>query len=140
MDSPNIVFVVLDAVRAQNLSLYGHTRETTPFLESLTDESVLYEHAYSPANWTPASHGSMFTGTYPWVHGTGFSSNVLHPNLPTLAECLSEVGYRTLAFSNNVRVSPTFGFDRGFDKFAFNQRAYGEPLRVKLQFKRYATM
>lgn len=125
--APNVVLVVLDTVRARNLSCYGYERRTTPFLEGFARENVVAERAYAPSEWTPTSHASLFTGSYPWVHQTGRESNRLAPGMTTLAGTLSEVGYETVGFSNNTYVSPTFDFDRGFDTFEFNSAAFGEP-------------
>ena len=61
-DKPNIVLVVMDTARAQNFSCYGYERKTSPFLDSLAEENVIYKNAYSQANWTLPSHASMFSG------------------------------------------------------------------------------
>ena len=124
---PNIVCVVLDTVRAKNLSAYGYSRETTPFLEQFGDEANTYRRAYAPAPWTTPSHASIFTGTYRITHQTDRSLERLTPDLPTLAELLADSGYHTVGFSNNAHVSPRFDFDRGFDRFEFNYNSYNEP-------------
>lgn len=124
---PNLLFVVLDTVRADNLSLYGYERETTPFLDRFAGRSITYEHAYAPAPWTTPSHASMFTGTSTNAHQTCRENERITPDLPVLAELLSEAGYETVGFSNNAHVSPDFEFDRGFDTFVFNGESYNEP-------------
>ncbi len=118
---------MLDTVRARNLSCYGYHRQTTPFLTDFASDNTLFENAFSPAEWTPTSHASIFTGTYPWVHQTGRKSSKLHPQLETLAEVLQSDGYETVGFSSNTYISPVFEFDRGFDTFLFNSSAFGEP-------------
>lgn len=127
-EMPNIILVVLDTVRASNVSGYGYKRNTTPFLEEFGDQSINYTHAYSPAPWTTPSHASIFTGTYPITHQTNRQREVLTPDLPTLAELLQDSGYDTIGFSNNAHISPRFNFDRGFDQFIFNTESYNEPL------------
>jgi len=127
-DRPNIVFVVLDTVRAANLSAYGYNRDTSPFLDRFAQRSIDYRHAYAPAPWTTPSHASMFTGTYVVTHQTNRDNEHLNPDLPTLAELFQEADYETIGFSNNAHVSPDFDFDRGFEEFVFNTESYNEPL------------
>jgi choline-sulfatase len=119
--SPDVLFVVLDSARKDRLSTYGHDRETTPSLSALSETATTYEQAYTPAPWTLPSHCSLFTGRYPTEHGVtnGFTDAMarLPTALPTLAERLSEQGYRTAGFSNNPWVGQLSGLDRGFDEF-----------------------
>lgn len=125
MNRPNVILIVLDTVRARNLSCYGYKRETTPNLEAM--DLVRFDDAFAPANATVPSHASLFTGSYRSIHQTTSDNKILNPDLPTLAERLSANGYRTLGFSNNIHVSSLFQFDRGFDELEFNKGAYGEP-------------
>lgn len=103
MNAPNVVMIVLDTVRARNLSCYGHERKTTPNLEDM--DLTQFNNAFSPAHATVPSHASLFTGSYRSVHQTTSENKILNPDLPTLAERLSANGYRTLGFSNNIHVS-----------------------------------
>jgi glucan phosphoethanolaminetransferase (alkaline phosphatase superfamily) len=63
--APNVLLIIWDTARAQNMSLYGYGRPTTPFLDSLARHAVVFDHAYSTAPWTLPSHASMLTGQYP---------------------------------------------------------------------------
>jgi arylsulfatase A-like enzyme len=113
-DEPNVLLIVLDTVRAANLSLYGYPRPTTPHLERFAQQGVRFEQALSTAPWTLASHATMFTGRYPhelsvdwWVP--------LDATYPTLAEFLGQHGYLTAGFVANTRYcSYEHGLDRGF--------------------------
>ena len=67
--NPNILLIVMDAVRADHLSCYGYKRPTTPFLEEMAADGVIFDNAFAAAPWTPPSHASLFTGTYPSKHG-----------------------------------------------------------------------
>jgi arylsulfatase A-like enzyme len=135
MGAPNIVMVVLDTVRARELSCYGYSRQTTPNLESM--DLVRFHNAFSPSYATVPSHASLFTGAYCSIHQTNADNKILNPELTTLAKKLSENGYRTIGFSNNIHVSSMFEFDRGFDELVFNKGAYGEPFGgVSLQLMR----
>ena len=69
MNSPNLIVIVLYSVRRDHLSCYGYARRTTPYLDRLAEESVLFLEAYSTSCWTIPSHASLFTGLYPSHHG-----------------------------------------------------------------------
>lgn len=114
-DRPNIVCVVMDSVRAANCSAYGYQRPTTPHLERLAAEGVLYEQATSVGCWTLPVHASLFTGLYPVRHGVTISAQALAEDVPTLAEQLTALGYRTACFSNNAYISSASGLSRGFE-------------------------
>lgn len=121
MSQPNVLFIVLDSVRADRVSPYNTEMDTTPYLGEFADQATVFENAFSPASWTLPSHTSMFTGLTPSEHGvTNWFSDQpvgLGDNLNLLAEQLSEHGYRTAGFSNNPWVGSLTGLDRGFDDF-----------------------
>jgi len=114
---PNVLLVVLDAVRKDHLSPYGYHRPTTPTLDELADRSTVYERAFAAAPWTPPSHAAMFTGKYPSNNGVFGRQPNLDEGHTTLAELLSERGYTTLGFSNSYHTGRDRGFDRGFDLY-----------------------
>lgn len=115
MRRPNVLLIVLDAVRADHLSCYGYPRPTTPALEALAARGVLFERAFSAAPWTPPSHASLFTGVYPSRHGVDVGENLhLDGQLPTLAEILSAHGYATFAVLPDAHLSRARGLARGF--------------------------
>jgi arylsulfatase A-like enzyme len=116
-DAPNVVLLVIDTLRADHLSSYGYTRATSPAIDRLARDGVLFENAFATSSWTPVSHASIFTGRYGFEHGVEWNST-LGPDLPTLAERLKSEGYRTAAFSGNRSwVTKSMGFDRGFIRF-----------------------
>ncbi|MDZ4384706.1 MAG: sulfatase-like hydrolase/transferase, partial [Nitrospirota bacterium] len=117
MRRPNIILLVLDTVRADRLSCYNYTRKTTPFLESLAEEGVTFEQAIAPAPWTLPSHVSMFTGMLPSKHGAHRDHHKFDTPYVTLAQLLSEYGYRTAGFSNVQWVDHVTGAVRGFEEF-----------------------
>lgn len=126
--TPNVVFIVLDNVRASSLRLYGHQRPTSPNLERLAKRGVVFEHARSTASWTLASHASMFTGQWSsklaidWYRG-------LDEQYPTLAEHLASNGYATAGFvGNTYYCNSRYGLDRGFARY----EDYYENERVSL--------
>ncbi|NHN46476.1 sulfatase [Halostella sp. JP-L12] len=120
-ESPNVLFLVLDSMRTDRVSCYGHDRKTTPNLDEFASSATRYTNAYTPAPWTLPTHTSLFTGLFPSEHGITNAfpdSNLqLSPEISTLAEKLRDSGYRTAGFSNNPWVGKTSGLDRGFDDY-----------------------
>jgi arylsulfatase A-like enzyme len=115
---PNIVIIVMDAVRAQNLACYGYERNTMPLLEKeILPSAVLYEQAISSSYWTLPSIASTFTGTYMSTHGLVLEGTTLDPAFITLAEILQAKGYNTIGLSRTDYVSEFMGLDRGFTTF-----------------------
>lgn len=97
---PNVLLVVLDTVRAQNTSAYGHANRTTPFLEEFADRATLYEQARAPAARSLDSHASIFTGLHVEEHDIVRTGDKLAPG-NTVWEVLSDEGYATGVFSEN---------------------------------------
>lgn len=117
MPPQNIVLVVMDTARADDVFGTVDGTAVTPELDSLAEDSTRYNNAYAAAPWTLPSHGSLFTGTYPSKHGAHAGHKRLDDSLPTMAELFSDAGYETVAVSNNTWVSEEFGFGRGFEQF-----------------------
>jgi len=126
--APNVLFIVLDAVRADHLSCYGYEKGTTPNIDRVSQEGVLFSNAFSAAPWTLPSHASMFTGLCPSQHQADWGHAYLDRGFPTLAERLRDIGYQTVGFSENVFVGRTFGLARGFDEF---HETWRRPLVVR---------
>ncbi|MFQ5747050.1 MAG: sulfatase-like hydrolase/transferase, partial [Gemmatimonadota bacterium] len=126
--APNVLLIILDTVRAANLGLYGHQRETTPALERFAAGGVTFDLAISPAAWTLPSHASMFTGRHPHE----LSATIRHPlddRWPTLAGVLGARGYRTGGFvANRYYAGPHTGLARGFLRYDFDMLSPGEIL------------
>ena len=84
---PHIILVSIDTLRADHVSCYGYERLTTPILDSLASQGVLFELCQAQAPWTLPSHASIFTGLTVQSHGTtlsGGSEHKLDPALPSL--------------------------------------------------------
>jgi arylsulfatase A-like enzyme len=115
--APNVLFLMLDTVRALDLSLYGYSRLTSPALDRLAARAVVFERAYAPSSWTLNSHASVFTGRRPFETGVGWT-RPLDRSYPTLAEVLRARGYLTAGFSaNSYYVTRESGLARGFVHF-----------------------
>lgn len=115
--APNVILLILDTVRATNLSAYGYSRPTTPVLERLAGEGTLFESAISPAPWTGPSHAAMLTGRYPHFSGIWYLTPMAD-SLPTITEAFRRDGYATGAFVGNAfYAGRVTGFDRGFMRY-----------------------
>ena len=113
----NVLLIILDTVRAANLSLYGYDRETSPNLDEWAASGVVFERAVAPSPWTLPSHASMFTGRYNLEVRTGIS-RALDRHHPTLAEVLARHGYATAGFTANLGyTSRASGLHRGFARY-----------------------
>lgn len=115
---PDILLLVVDTQRRDRLSSYGYARETSPNIDAIAADAMLFRRAISAAQWTIPSHASMFTGRYPSEHHTYQTAVSLPQTLPTLAERLRDSGYHTVAFCNNPLVGAVNnGLRRGFQSF-----------------------
>ena len=83
-----LLLIIMDAVRYDHLSCYGHPRPTTPNLDRLAENGVLFKNCFAPASWTPPSHASLFTGKYPSQCGVLSKNLVLDGAHVTMAEFL----------------------------------------------------
>ena len=116
-DTPNVLVIVVDTLRADHVSAYGYSRPTTPNLDRIAREGVVFDNAISTAPWTMPSHASMVTGRYPQEHGA-VGEHGLDGRLPTIAEAFRDRGFRTGAFSgNSFYFCRRAGFARGFLHF-----------------------
>jgi arylsulfatase A-like enzyme len=114
----NVLFVILDAGRARSFGAYGYPRETTPEIDKLAADGVVFEHVYTPAVYTLGAMSSVWTSQYPDRHHSevSFSARLPKDRL-TLAELLSAQGVHTGGFVANAVAGSLFGFDRGFTDF-----------------------
>jgi arylsulfatase A-like enzyme len=116
-NSPNVLLIVLDTVRADHLSLYGYDRPTTPILEQFARRGIRFDAARATAPWTLPSHASMFTGRWPHEVGEKWRTPI-RGNFPTLAEYLGKHGYATAGFVGNTGYcSQETGLARGFTHY-----------------------
>jgi arylsulfatase A-like enzyme len=114
---PNLLVILVDALRADRLGAYGSTRGLTPFLDSLAARGVVFQHAYSAAPWTNASVASLFTSRHVWQHGVTSPGAVLADSEVTVAEALRDHGYATAARTANFLIGQSNGFTQGFASY-----------------------
>jgi arylsulfatase A-like enzyme len=121
----NVLFVVLDAARADHFGAYGYARPTTPSFDALAEEAVVFDRAFSNASFTRASIASLFSGQPPGWHGVLKVGHLLPRKVTTLAEALAAHGYRTAAFTENPLIDRAYGYGQGFE--VFRRLHGGEP-------------
>jgi arylsulfatase A-like enzyme len=117
-DRPDVVVIVLDTLRADHLTQYGYSQQTSPGLAKFAAAATRFDEAYSPAPWTVPSTATIVSGVLPKHHHMRHPGDKLPATIDTLAERMKGAGWRTAAFSHNINVSHKLGFDQGFDDFA----------------------
>ena len=115
--APGVILISLDTLRADHLGLHGYARDTSPRLDALARESLVFERAFTTAAWTLPAHMSMLTGLHNHQHGVIGLNAALAPGSPLLAERLKTAGWQTIGLYNESPIRPEHGFGRGFDVF-----------------------
>jgi len=129
---PNILILVVDALRADHLGRYGYTRDTSPEIDQFSEDALVYESCYSTSPWTKTSVGSLLTSLYPSQHGAFFFHNRLPDSRLTLAEVFKNNRYSTLAVQTNPTISDDYNFDQGFASFQVLPFERAEHVKKKL--------
>jgi len=127
---PNIVFILVDTLRADRLGCHGHSGGLSPMMDELARQGVLFERAIATSSWTLPSVASYFCGYYPTVHkvtsyreavqmsqGAAGTVRYFGDEFTTLAEVLQANGYLTAGFSANPFITQKLGFAQGFEHF-----------------------
>ena len=137
-DRPPVVLITLDTARVDHLSVYGYGKPTTPRLEELAADSVVFSDCVGVSSWTLPAHASLFTGLFPSTHGAHydpkgdvalsnalgeqqifphFKANGLPRQAVTLAEVLRDDGYTTFGVGAGPWLKPVFGLSQGFEEY-----------------------
>ena len=114
---PNVLLVSIDTVRRDHLSCYGYERETSPNIDSLADEGVLFQTVVAPSAWTLPVHTTLLTALPPTQHDVITPHRRLKPDVVTLPAVLRDAGYATAAFVSTTLLNVAFGLWRGFDHY-----------------------
>lgn len=124
MPKGNVLVICVDSLRADHLGCYGYKRDTSPCIDTVANDGVLFTNAISQAPWTKPSVASLFTSMYMSVHNVlyGFRDTKnyaiscrMSNDIVTLAEILKIHGYATAAFGQKLHLRKEFGFKQGFD-------------------------
>lgn len=128
----NVVFVVVDTLRADHLSFYGYPKETAPFLAKVAERSVIFEKAFAACSSTAPAMASIFTSLLPSEHGVisglittknisdkfgQITTNRIPESLLTIPELFAGHGFKTFGVADNLNISDDLGFTQGFSKF-----------------------
>jgi arylsulfatase A-like enzyme len=127
---PNIVLITVDTLRPDRLGYNGHNRPTSPRIDRLAREGVVFTRATSAAGWTLPAVATIFTGRLPSEHGATDFHWSLDASLPTLTSLLRANGYDTYGFVSHVMLTPSYGMSEGFSHFDFSVLNVGDPHEV----------
>jgi len=116
-EARNVILISLDTLRADHLGCYGYGRATSPNMDKLAAESVLFKNTFATAPWTLPSHVSLLTGLDDINHQVYSGANKMDPGIPTLADYMRQAGYLTAAFTGGGFVNGLYGLSKGFDSF-----------------------
>ncbi len=123
---PNVIILLIDALRKDHVGVYGYYRETTPNMDRFSQDAIVFQNAISQCSWTSPSIAALFSSLYPSTHGcvsysqqgAEVKADFLDHKIDTLAEILKEEGYETGAFVANHWICRRLQFDQGFDVFS----------------------
>ncbi len=114
---PDVLMILLDAARPDHFGCYGYPRDTTPSIDRLAKDGIVFQEVFAPSPYTLCSVPTILTGRS-WVeHGLVTGKQALAGSFPTLAEVMKRAGYFTLAISANACFSSAFHSQQGFDEF-----------------------
>src|SRR5262245_15023634 len=116
-DDLNVLFILIDTLRADRLGAWGYERDTSPTIDRLAASGVRFARQLSQSSWTKCSMASLWTGLYPQRTGVLRFDQVLSPKAKLPAEILHEAGFRTMGLFRNGWVAGNFGFGQGFEVY-----------------------
>lgn len=111
----NVILITLDSVRADHISSYGYSRQTTPAIDRIAAQGTLFEKVYAQAPWTAPSLASLLTSRYNEFHGTNIANVRLDQRLPTLTRLLRNAGYQTFSSLSGLACEDGAGFEDDFE-------------------------
>ncbi len=105
---PNVILVSMDTLRADHLGTYGYRRNTSPNIDALAKQSVVFEWAISAASATQPAHRSLYQSRI---------ASHARRKFAALPEIFRDNGYRTAGFTGGGNVSKRFGLARGYERY-----------------------
>ncbi|MDB9702491.1 sulfatase-like hydrolase/transferase [Rhodospirillales bacterium] len=111
---PNVLFLTVDALRADRTTPFGYERSTTPSIARLADEGLLCRNCYSLGPVTQMALIQLLTSTRPLSYGGYDNGAIGRP--PTLFKAFQDAGYNTVSLSTLHWVNQFFGYGAGVDK------------------------
>lgn len=114
---PNVLLISIDMLRPDHLSCYGYAKTTSPNIDRMAAEGVLFENHISSSSWTLPAHAAMFTSLPDSLHGCTDTDKRLCERAVTLAQRFASSGYATAGFFSGPYLHPAFGLGRGFQTY-----------------------
>ena len=124
---PHVVLVTIESLRTDHVSAHAGPRPTTPGLDRLASEGVVYTDAHSVTSWTLSSHASLFTGLYPSAHQTVSPLGRLDDSYTTLAEVLRDAGYQCAGVVSGPFLRRAHNLHQGFEFYDDSPAAETHP-------------
>lgn len=119
IDYPNVIFVVIDALRADFTGVYGSDLNVTPNIDKYAEKGVVFANTLAASSWTKPSVAAYFTSRYPGMNAVEEFADLLPSDLTTIAEVLKEQGYYTKSVVTNINASQHYNYQQGFDSFLY---------------------
>lgn len=119
----NIVLLTIDTLRADHVGCYGHKKNTTPNIDKLAKDGILYKYSISQAPWTLPSISSIFTSLYPSQHNAITHKSRLNKKSFTITEKLHSLNYHTIGIISSFFTNKEKGLDQGFDIYDDSQES-----------------
>ncbi len=114
----HVIIYALDALRADHLGCYGYERPTSPVIDALARDGIVFENCFTATTWTRPVAASLLTGVYPGVHRTRSRGEMFSADIPRLPELLQKAAnFKTAAFITMGNIAGEIGFNRGFDQY-----------------------
>jgi len=143
----NIIFILVDTLRADHMGLYGYSRDTTPNITAIARHGTVFNRVYAVSPWTNPSIATIFTGQYPRaIFEPAEHPDAIRQALPqkatTLAEKLRAAGYDTIGLVDHPGITHSAGYDQGFNRYVmlytkghFREWAMTTPSFILNEFK-----
>jgi len=116
---PNALLVIVDTLRADHTGPYGARDVSTPALDALAADGVVFENAFAQSSWTRPSVATILTSLYASSHSVMHKTDLLPEEVTTVAEAMQGAGYRTSGFVTNINLAPSFNFEQGFETYRY---------------------
>ena len=128
----NLLFILVDTLRAERLGMYDYERDTSPRLDEFASSGVVFRRHLAQSSWTKCSMASLWTSLNPARSGVTRYDHIIPDAARMPAEVLKDAGFQTVGIFRNGWVAATFGFDQGFDTY-MRPVAVPPPPQVRLE-------
>ncbi len=118
-DGPNALLIIVDTLRADHIGPYGARKTSTPGLDGLAADGIVFDSAFAHSSWTRPSIATILTSLYASSHTVMHKTDLLPDEVTTLAESMQDNGYRTSGFVTNINLAPSFNFEQGFETYKY---------------------